>query len=85
MFIFGQALLPPLIGAECENVEWLSHDGTNSPAVITCTVLSMESILAKKIRPAEWDAIFLQMCQKSVPKYVWNVCLGLMCYEISRV
>ncbi len=48
MFIFGQALLPPLIGAECENVEWLSHDGTNSPAVITCTVLSVESILAKK-------------------------------------
>lgn len=51
MFIFGQALLQPLIGAECENVEcalpWLSHDGTNSPAVITCTVLSLESILAE--------------------------------------
>lgn len=50
MFIFGQALLQPLIGAECENVEcalpWLSHDGTNSPAVITCSVLSLESILA---------------------------------------
>lgn len=49
MFIFGQALLQPLIGAECENVEcvlaWLRHDGTNSPTVIACTVLSLESIL----------------------------------------
>lgn len=30
MFIFGQALLQPLTGAECENLEcaleWLSHD-----------------------------------------------------------
>lgn len=52
MFIFGQALLQPLIGAECENVEcalpWLSHDGTNSPAVITRTVLSLESISAER-------------------------------------
>lgn len=51
MFIFGQALLQPLIGAECENVvcalRWLSHDGTNSPTVITCTVLSLESILTE--------------------------------------
>lgn len=51
MFIFGQVLLQPLIGAECENVGcallWLSHDGTNSAAVITCTVLSLESSLAE--------------------------------------
>lgn len=51
MFIFGQALLQPLIGAECENVEcvlaWLSHDGTNCPAVIARAVLSLESILAE--------------------------------------
>lgn len=33
MFIFGQALLQPLIGAECENMSftlvWMNHDKTS--------------------------------------------------------
>lgn len=72
MFIFGQALLQPLIGAECENVEcalpWLSHDGTNSPAVITRTVLSLESISAEREKKKK-DAIdghrFLHKCAEN--------------------
>lgn len=72
MFIFGQALLQPLIGAECENVEcalpWLSHDGTNSPAVITRTVLSLESISAEREKKKK-DAIdghrFLYKCAEN--------------------
>lgn len=69
MFIFGQALLQPLIGAECENVEcalpWLSHDGTNSPAVITRTVLSLESISAER---GKKDAIDGHRFFTNVPK-----------------
>lgn len=66
MFIFGQALLKPLIGTECENAErilpWLSHDGTNSPTLITCTVLSLESIsaeyLTSGLRHNQWTLFY---------------------------
>lgn len=88
MFIFGQALLQPLIGAECENVEcalpWLSHDGTNSPAVITRTVLSLESISdereKKKKRRDRWASFFIQMCRKLAPR----ICFEMWRCEMSR-
>ena len=80
MFIFGQALLRPLIGAECENVEcalpWLSHDDTNSPTVITCTVLSLESILAENQtngQRRDWWASFYN-CFENVFANMFKMC-----------
>lgn len=58
MFIFGQALLQPLIGAECKNVgcalSWLSHDSKSSSKLIACPVLSLERIWIK-FRPMAKD------------------------------
>lgn len=51
MFIFGQALLQSLIGAECENVDCalpqLSHENTSGPVVITCACYLWKAFLAE--------------------------------------
>lgn len=77
MFIFGQALLQPLIGAECENVECvlprLSHSSTDSPAVIACSKLSLESVLAEKShqQSQERDQWFYKYVENDLRNLFW--------------
>lgn len=61
MFIFGQALLQPLIGGECENVDrctTTAESRRHGPSsCIACTASSLESVLAESLTRQSKDSI----------------------------